>query len=60
MFFSNPLEQFRIIELTNFTLFSYNIDITNTAIIIFLVSFFLFFFYNLIFINNKFSIQLFS
>lgn len=44
MFFTNPLEQFRIIELTNFTIFNYNISITNTAIIIFLISFFLFFF----------------
>jgi len=60
MFFSNPLEQFRIIELYSFDFFNISILFTNTTIIIFLSGIFLILFYNFFFINNKFSMFLFS
>jgi len=60
MFFSNPLEQFRIIELLHLNFLNINFNFTNTFIMLLLIHIFIFFFYNLFFINNKFSLYIFS
>jgi len=60
LIFTNPLEQFRILELASVSIFGFTLNLTNSSIMIFLGTFFFFFFHKLIFINDKFSIRIFS